>query len=270
MAFLKTFSINGKSVKSLFINGKEVHIEEAPSPSEFWGLTFTAEEAGSTIKLHTYAGNPPAMNLVKSTDGVNWSTYNIEDVVTLPAIGDKVMFKAVGSNQAVSKSTSDWRKFEATGKIKASGNLNSLLEENQLSAENLELTGKSNCYINLFNDCTSLTNVSEMTLPSTALANSCYRNLFIECINLSGAAPILPATNINFIDCYSSMFQSTKINQISVAFSKWLASSTSTWVEGVPSTGTFYCPTALGTNDTITRGSFQCPSGWTVINTDAT
>lgn len=30
-----------------------------------------------------------------------------------------------------------------------------------------------------------------------------------------------------------------------------------------------YCPTALGTNATITRGVSACPEGWTVINTDA-
>ena len=30
-----------------------------------------------------------------------------------------------------------------------------------------------------------------------------------------------------------------------------------------------YCPTALGTNETITRGVTYCPEGWTVINTDA-
>ena len=41
------------------------------------------------------------------------------------------------------------------------------------------------------------------------------------------------------------------------------------WLEGVAATGTFYCPTALGTNATITRGVSACPEGWTVINTDA-
>ena len=29
-----------------------------------------------------------------------------------------------------------------------------------------------------------------------------------------------------------------------------------------------YCPTALGTNATITRGTNACPEGWTVVNTD--
>ena len=41
------------------------------------------------------------------------------------------------------------------------------------------------------------------------------------------------------------------------------------WLEDVAATGTFYCPTAIGTNETIKRGVSACPEGWTVINTDA-
>ena len=40
-------------------------------------------------------------------------------------------------------------------------------------------------------------------------------------------------------------------------------------VYGAAATGTFYCPVALGTNETIERGTSRCPTGWTVINTDA-
>ena len=36
----------------------------------------------------------------------------------------------------------------------------------------------------------------------------------------------------------------------------------------VAASDTFRCPTALGTNETIQRGTNACPSGWTVINTD--
>ena len=40
---------------------------------------------------------------------------------------------------------------------------------------------------------------------------------------------------------------------------------TTNWVDGVASNGTFICPTALGTNETITRGVNNCPTGWNVI-----
>ena len=45
--------------------------------------------------------------------------------------------------------------------------------------------------------------------------------------------------------------------------------NTGYWVYGIASGGTFKCPTALGTNETITRDVSNCPAGWTVVNTDA-
>lgn len=44
--------------------------------------------------------------------------------------------------------------------------------------------------------------------------------------------------------------------------------TTGSWLSGVSDTGTFYCPTALGTDETITRGMNYCPDNWTVINID--
>lgn len=104
MTFLKTFSINGKSVKTLFINGKEVKMGSA----EFWGLTFTAEEANSTVKLQAN-GSAPTVNLKTSTDnGSTWSAYSVGDTITLANVGDKVCFIADGSNARIGSSTSNY------------------------------------------------------------------------------------------------------------------------------------------------------------------
>ena len=42
--------------------------------------------------------------------------------------------------------------------------------------------------------------------------------------------------------------------------------ATAAWLSNVSASGTFYCPAELGTNETITRGTSNCPEGWTVIN----
>ena len=57
----------------------------------------------------------------------------------------------------------------------------------------------------------------------------------------------------------------SKLSSIEVEFSSW-PGNTYSWVQNVASNGTFTCPTALGTNETITRGINNCPANWTVVN----
>ena len=60
----------------------------------------------------------------------------------------------------------------------------------------------SNCYDNMFGECSSMTTAPE--LPATVLAEHCYSDMFWDCISLT-AAPDLPATNLA-PKCYSWMF----------------------------------------------------------------
>ena len=80
-----------------------------------------------------------------------------------------------------------------TGRIAASGNVNSLLEEDEATARTMSLAGKNNCYINMFKECSSLTTAPE--LPATTLANNCYDSMFKGCKSLT-QAPELPATTL--------------------------------------------------------------------------
>lgn len=123
-----------------------------------------------------------------------------------------------------------------------------------------------NCYTGMFRGCTSLT--SAPALPATTLTNYCYSGMFNNCTSLT-QAPALPATTLAGF-CYNSMFYGcTSLTSISVSFTEWSPSNaTTSWVTNVSSDGTFYCPTALGTDETIERGLDNCPD-WTVVNTDA-
>ena len=122
---------------------------------------------------------------------------------------------------------------------------------------------KNYCYESMFNGCTSLTHAPE--LPATTLAASCYRSMFNGCTSLTHA-PELPATTLAE-SCYESMFNGcSNINFIKCSMTVF--GYATSWVEGVSPTGTFVCPTSLGTNETIQRGASYCPEGWTVINED--
>ena len=161
---MTSFRINGRTVSRLSINGREVSLGLTPVLCD--ALCFTAEEAGSTVKLHKN-GPAPDVNLQTSTDGVSWTPYTVEDTITLANIGDKVYFKAVGSNNKISKNEFGYNNFVMTGKIAASGNVNSLLEEDEYIARTMSLAGKDFCYTSMFNGCTSLTQAPE--LPATTL-----------------------------------------------------------------------------------------------------
>ena len=130
---------------------------------------------------------------------------------------------------------------------------------------------ENGCYAQMFYGCTSLTTAP--ALPATTLASYCYSLMFGGCTSLT-ATPLLPATSLPTL-CYFEMFSGcTSLTTVRTAQTQAWGDGTTddpsmNWLKDVAATGTFYCPTALGTNDTITRGTSACPEGWTVINTDA-
>ena len=70
----------------------------------------------------------------------------------LEKVGDKVYFKAIGHNSVMAAPIPEedgyyyYNNFEMSGKIAASGNINSLLEENEETARTMSLASKDFCY----------------------------------------------------------------------------------------------------------------------------
>ena len=143
------------------------------------------------------------------------------------------------------------------------------------------------CYANMFNGCTSLTTTPE--LPVTTLAYSCYNSMFYGCTSLT-TAPALPATTladkcyINMFNgctslttapdlpavtlvsnCYYGMFNGcSELNSIKCLAENINASeSTSAWVEGVASAGTF---TMSNNGAPWTISINGIPEGWIIEN----
>ena len=161
-------------------------------------LCFTAEEAGSTVAMAA-DGETPTVSLEYSTDGNTWSPFVVgSTTVTLANIGNKVYIRATSKGNARISSPDGCNQFVMTGKISASGNVDTLLDQNG-NATQIEW-----CYFNMFYNCTSLTTAPE--LPATTLASNCYNSMFYNCTSLTTAPSILPATTLADY-CYASMFQ---------------------------------------------------------------
>ena len=276
---MTSLTINGRTVSRLFINGREVALGSTSSEA----LCFTAKYNQSTIQL-TKVGSPDSIDLQTSTNGSSWTPYNIGDTITVPKAGGKVYFAAVGSNGALARGPSDFYNFVTTGQFEASGNVNSLLEEDPNIARTMSLEGKQFCYFQLFSGA-ALTTAPE--LPATTLEYGCYSMMFKDCVLLT-QAPVLPAEGLaNFCyyymfenctalttapelpaytlvdSCYAYMFQGcTSLNYVSVGFDNWVQNATDYWLP--ENTGTFQCPQTLIDN-TTERSRVTVPASWTMV-----
>jgi hypothetical protein len=119
----------------------------------------------------TAVGSAPTVYLETSKTCNNalegWSDFIVgETTITLENVGDKIYFRAKQNNQRFATSISNYNQFIMTGKIAASGNLNTLLKAD---GSIVNLSGRVYCYTMMFKNCTSLTQAPE--LPATTLAN---------------------------------------------------------------------------------------------------
>ena len=202
----------------------------SPTPAAYGGLCFTAEANNSSVQL-TAVGSAPAVTLVKSFDGINWEAYAVGEVIDLPSIGDFVYLAAgEGGNNTLSLSSSNYHKFVINGLVSASGDITSL---RRFDLEQTTLIDY--CYISMFSGCTGLTSAPE--LPATTLARGCYSSMFQGC---------------------------TRLSLIKVNFTAWGRTTSSNWVSGVSTTGTFYKPSTLPEE----YATSKIPTGWTVVNID--
>ena len=245
-------------------------------------LCFTAKADQSMLRL-SQSGNPDIINLQTSFDGKSWTPYNVGDVITINS-GEKVYFKAVGQNNRMATSPENYHKFDFIGEFEASGNVNSLLEEDEETARTMSLANRDLCYAYLFSGA-HLTKAPE--LPATTLAKACYAMMFENCSSLT-QAPALPATTLDELcyytmfsgcssltrapelpaddlinSCYAYMFQGcTSLNYVSAGFYHWEQNATDNWLP--ENTGTFECPQTLIDN-TTDRTQSTVPRTWTMV-----
>lgn len=186
-------------------------------------LCFTAVNGPATIGLTTI-GNPPSVFLEYSTNGTSWSSYTINQTISLSS-GGKVYFRATSTNAGMSSTLFQSNTFVMTGQVAASGDVTSLVDKTMstrsvsafayhwlfynctslISAPKLPATTlNSYCYCRMFEGCTNLISAPD-TLPAMTLANNCYDCMFQGCTNMK-TTPELPATTLASY-CYNSMFE---------------------------------------------------------------
>ena len=180
-------------------------------------LCFTAQQANSTVKLNgdwssssgssnPYSSDPYGggsstykVNLEYKLEGTttqDWIRYTGQ-TITLANVNDKMYMRAMAGGNTTISSDRNYYNFEMTGKIAASGNIQTLLDQTGNRMDVHEY-----CYTSMFYGCTSL--VQAPKLPATTLYRGCYNSMFRGCTSLT-QAPELPATTLAS-HCYNYMF----------------------------------------------------------------
>jgi len=145
-------------------------------------LCFTANTAGSTVKLNKWA-YAPSNNFEISNDGIVFTDYTAGSTITLTNIWDKVYFRnksETPSNIRTGNPNWYWYYFSMTWSIAASGDCNFMLCKNSTD------TLFNYCFSWLFAWCAALTSAPK--LPATTLKQYCYYNMFANCSNIKLSA----------------------------------------------------------------------------------
>ena len=229
--------------------GSNLIWSSTPIDYESMPLTIQSLSDNNTIKVYYYTNDINSFNpeiQYSIDDGTTWNTVaysgtNGAHNITTLNTGGKVMLRGGAGliNSGATYVQNNKRIYISnSGKHKIYGNPLSLIKDitvanwynenistintfRQLfynntgltNANNLKLTSTTlvdDCYLSMFNGCTSLKTAPE--LPATTLAQSCYDSMFNNCFNLA-AAPELPATTLAN-RCYYSMFSGCSILRV--------------------------------------------------------
>ena len=134
-----------------------------------------------------------------SLDGNIWNSLSVATNTPAVNTGEKIYFRG-NLTPTLSNGIGT---FTISKKCNLKGNIMSLLYGDDFS-DKTDLSGKNHAFYELFYDCTTIVNASELLLPATTLATSCYEYMFSGCTRLT-TAPALPATTLAS-SCYSAMF----------------------------------------------------------------
>lgn len=163
-------------------------------------FTITSQTNGNKIQLKDITSGHPIIYIYNDQEGTA-SGYTAGTSITLDASESIKIY----SNNSIAGFT-----ISASGNIKASGNLLSLLAGNgpwtSYSSDPAVTMGQG-AFMSLFEDCQHLVNIEELYIPKDNLSISCYEKMFKGCTNLSDKIfDSLQATTLS-PGCYSSMFE---------------------------------------------------------------
>lgn len=230
-------------------------------------LTLSALEDGEiTITISSDLGPSCATSLSYSKDKSVWEKTDIDGrshTITIPVSrGDNVYLKGK-AKQWYNPSDPGGMEFDSTANINVSGNIMSLLYEDNFEGKTVFPDNSNHTFSHLFIANKHLCSAEKLILPATTLANGCYRFMFSGCSSLT-TAPALPAPKLTD-HCYWGMFSGcTSLNSITMLATDISASNClEEWVSGVAATGTFKKAVSM---TSLPSGGSGIPTGWKVEN----
>lgn len=185
---IKAFFIGTTSVSKVFYQGVKVW------PSTESGYLIFRAQGSAPITVGLASRSSVQTTLEYSSDnGATWNNMTTADTFTVSTTGTTDVW--VRGKQTGNQSDSNFTQFttSGTGRMRLVGNINSLWSYNDITGENI----RSYCAYRMFEGCANIRSLSNLTMPSTQLANSCYMRTFRDCTDLSAVpAGLLPATTL--------------------------------------------------------------------------
>ena len=168
-------------------------------------LTIEATSSGNvTITLGSNLTTTDLTSFSYSKDQTNWTTWNNDgngtNITVAMDSGDKLYLKGSGQRYHHTNEYSNTT-ISTTCNADIYGNIMSLLYGDNFVNS---YTVYSYSFQGLFGGQTHITNIENLVLPATTLANYCYSYMFFGCTALT-TVPVLPATTLAEW-CYEFMF----------------------------------------------------------------
>ena len=162
-------------------------------------LTFTSLEDGN--KFQFYNRENRGLNMSYSIDnGSTWTNLSFITFTPVVNSGESIKFRST-----LIPGDSGIGHFESYNdkRFKVSGCPDSLIFGDNYGQS--DLTGYDDAFYELFDLCSGLVDISELSLPATTLGRACYYKMFWGCSVRSIPSNLLPATTLTEY-CYANMF----------------------------------------------------------------
>ena len=284
---------NGNSVSAVNYNGTGVW-SLAPVGPDYLYFEFL-EPAGLaelTFIRNDSSASPIATTLEYSTDKETWTEGNFE--LQNVQAGDKVYVRGTGTGI-----NSAWNKYyyiygNMLPKFKIGGDITTLIDPNG-EIDLTSSTSQNYAFGNLFLNCTTLIDASDLKFPTTSSVIGAFYSMFKGCTNLVKAPSVIATTTLGTStlqslfsgctslvtgpelkattltsNCYRQMFENcSALQYLKADFTAWndAANATQNWLSNVdPYILKLELPDALGNDLALTHDNSHVPVHCVVEN----
>lgn len=154
---------------------------------------------------------PGTINMDKSNKEIYWST-NGKSWTLSPTSESTISVEATKGTNLYLRGSNTIYDYNSNGAFKTStcnynvsGNIMSLFYDEEFEDKVSFPENNTNILRGLFRNDAHLINSKDLLLPATTLTSQCYYQMFYNCTSLTTAPKLLPSTTLSYY-CYNSMF----------------------------------------------------------------